>query len=246
MDKALFISMSGAKETRLSQRAHMNNLANVNTDGFRADMAQQRAMSVFGDGFPSRAYAMSERPATDFAPGPLITTGRDLDVAVNGVGWIAVQAPDGGEAYTRTASLEVNPLGQLLTADGRQVLGNNGPIALPPFQKMDIDKDGTISIIPQGQTPELVVVADRIKLVSPDETQLRKGLDGLVRRGDGGVEPANAAITLTPGVLEASNVNPVVEMVSVIDAARQYDMNVRMMREMSEVETAASRLLQVG
>ena len=146
MDKMLYVSMSGASQNTLAQRAHANNLANISTTGFRRDYEQARSMPVFGDTFPARVYAMSERPGTDFTPGSMQETGRDLDIAIGGQGWIAVQSGNGSEAYVRTASLQVDALGQLRTGDGLPVIGNSGPIAIPPEQKVEIGADGTISI----------------------------------------------------------------------------------------------------
>nr|MBP8191019.1 flagellar basal body rod protein FlgF [Aquabacterium sp.] len=155
MDKMLYVSMTGAHNNTLAQRAHANNLANITTNGFRRDFEQARSMPIFGDSYPSRVYAMSERPGTDFTPGSLQETGRDLDVAVGGKGWLAVQAPDGSEAYVRTASLNVDALGVLRTGNGLPVMGNAGPIAVPPEQKIEIGKDGTISIRALGEAPNV-------------------------------------------------------------------------------------------
>src|SRR5690554_2535867 len=148
MDKALYIAMTGAKHNMLAQASRANNMANINTTGFRADFAQARSMGVYyGDGMPTRAYALTESPATDFTQGPVVQTGRDLDVAVNGEGFIAVQAPDGGQAFTRAGDLKLDAAGILRTGAGRPGLGNNGPIALPPFGHWGFGRAGTISIV---------------------------------------------------------------------------------------------------
>ena len=143
--------MTGASQNTKALQAHANNLANVTTSGFRRDFEQARSMPVFGDGLPARAYAMTERPGTDFTPGSLQETGNDLDIAVKGDAWIAVQAPDGAEAYVRTASMTIDALGVLRTATGLPVMGNAGPIAVPPEQKVEIGQDGTISIRALGE-----------------------------------------------------------------------------------------------
>ncbi|WP_156494879.1 flagellar basal body rod protein FlgF, partial [Oleiphilus sp. HI0128] len=150
MDKALYIAMSGAKQNMLAQRAHANNLANINTTAFKEDFAQARAMPVFGEHHPSRAYALTERPGTNFEAGPLNQTGNPLDVAVKGDGWIAVQAADGSEAYTRAGDLQVDVNGQLRAGIGLPVLGNGGPIVLPPSATVEIGADGTVSVLPLG------------------------------------------------------------------------------------------------
>ena len=162
MDKMLYVAMTGASQNARAQQAHANNLANISTTGFRRDFEQARSMQVFGDSYPARVYAMSERPGTDFTAGALQETGRDLDVAIEGEGWVAVQAPDGNEAYVRTGSLNIDALGMLRTADGMPVLGNGGPIAIPPEEKLDIGHDGTISIRALGEDPNVVVTVDRL------------------------------------------------------------------------------------
>lgn len=246
MDKALYIAMSGAKQNMLSQTAHANNLANVNTHGFKADFAQARSMPVFyGPGHPSRAFAMSERPATDFQPGPMIETGRDLDLAIEGGGFIAVQAPNGEEAYTRVGSLYVDNLGMVKTGNGLPVLGNGGPIALPPAAKIEIAIDGSITVVPLEQGVEAVVVADRIKLVNPPLEDLHKAEDGLFHRMNVEDEVvADAGIRVTSGFLEGSNVNAVHELTSVMELSRQYEMQVKIMQAAKEESESSARLLQ--
>ncbi len=246
MDRSLFVAMSGAKETLQAQSSVSNNLANVNTTGFKADMEQFRSMPVFGPGFPTRVYALNERPATDFDPGPIQTTGRELDVAVKGDGWIAVQAPDGSEAYTRRGDLRVTPEGLLQTGNGLPILGENGPIAIPPAQKIDIAGDGTITIVPLGEKPDVTAVVDRIKLVRAEARQLEKGPDGLVRLKNGQTAEADADVTLISGALERSNVNSVAALVDLIELARRYELQVKMMKTAEEDADATSQLLRMG
>lgn len=247
MDKALYIAMTGAKNNTLSQAVHANNLANVNTHGFRRDFEQARAMPVYyGDGHPTRAYAMTERPATDYQQGPMIQTGRDLDIAVSGRGWIAVQAPDGSEAYTRAGDLQIDTLGILRTGNGLPVLGNGGPVAVPELETIEIGNDGTITIRGLGQGPETLSSIDRIKLVRPDEQELVKGEDGLIHKRDGLPEPANAEVTLVSGFVEGSNVNAVDALTQMLALNRQYEMQVKMMSDLERNSEAASRLLQIS
>ncbi len=248
MDKALYIAMTGGKHIALAQSIHANNMANANTTGFRADFEQARAMGVYGGaGFESRAYALTENPGTDFAYGSLNQTGNDLDVALDGPGWIAVRGADGKEAYTRAGSLQVNALGQLLTADGHAVLGDTGPITLPPLEKVQIGFDGTISIREQGQAPNALSQLGRIKLVNPDNAQLQKGEDGLMY-----LKPGMAAlktddnVRVRSGFVEGSNVNVVDEFTSVMALARQFDMHMKMMRTTEDDSAAATKLLQVS
>ena len=246
MDKLLYVAMTGAHNNTLAQRAHANNLANVSTSGFRRDFEQARSMQLFGDGYPARVYAMSERPATDFRPGSLQETGRDLDVAVGGKGWIAVQAPDGSEAYVRTASLNIDALGVLRTGNGLPVMGNAGPIAVPPEQKVEIGQDGTISIRALGEDPNVLAEVDRIKLVNPDPKSLEKGSDGLIRVKGQAEVPADATVQVTSGFLESSNVNAVEEMTAILSLSRQFELQVKMMRTAEDNASSMARVLQIS
>ncbi len=246
MDKMLYVSMTGAQNNTLALRAHANNLANVSTSGFRRDFEQARSMPLFGETYPARVFAMSERPATDFRPGALQETGRDMDVAIGGKGWIAVQAPDGSEAYVRTASLNIDALGMLRTGNGLPVMGNAGPIAVPPEQKVEIGQDGTISIRALGENPNVLAEVDRIKLVNPDPKSLEKGTDGLIRvKGQPEVE-ADATVQVTSGFLEASNVNAVEEMTAILSLSRQFELSVKMMRTAEDNSSAMARVLQIS
>jgi len=245
MDKAMYLGMSGAVQNMNAQTIHSNNLANATTAGFKADLAQARSMQVFGDGMPSRVYAMTETPGTNFDFGPMMETGNDLDVAVSGDGWIAVQTNDGSEAYTRAGELKVNTFGELLTGSGLPVLGNAGPIAIPPNEKIAVGRDGTISIREQGQGAENITAFDRIKLVNPDIAELEKGPDGLMRRRDGVQELADGEVHLISGFVEGSNVNVVSAMVDMISLTRNYEMNIKIIQSAQENSEASARLLQV-
>ena len=246
MDRMLYIAMSGAKETMHSQSTTSNNLANASTSGFLADLQQFRSMPVFGPGQATRVYAMSERPATDFAPGAKMMTERDLDVAVSGDGWFAVQSKDGNEAYTRRGDLQIDANGLVTTGNGLPLLGDGGPIAIPPAEKVTIGSDGTISIVPEGGDPTQLAVIDRIKMVAPHFDQMRKGQDGLMRLESGEPAEADAAQRLVQGFLESSNVNAVNEMVNMIELQRRYEMQVRMMKTADEMASGAASLLRSG
>ncbi|GGK72617.1 flagellar basal body rod protein FlgF [Amphritea balenae] len=246
MDKVLYLAMSGARENMRSQQAHANNLANATTTGFKADFAQARAMRVMGEGHESRVYAMAERPATNTASGTLMQTGRSLDVAVDGDGWIAVMNANGEEAYTRQGELQVNQFNQLVTGSGVRVMGNGGiPITLPPFEKLDIAGDGTITIKPLGEGAADLAILDQIKLVKTEPGELFKSTDGLMHTGNNQpLLPAND-VKLQSGFLESSNVNSISELTSVIDLARQFEMHVKMMKTAEENSSAAARILQL-
>ena len=244
MDKALFIAMSGAKQNMLAQSAHANNLANVNTTGFKEDFTQARSMPIFGEGLPTRAYSMTENPGTNFESGPLIQTGNSLDIAVKGEGWIAIQAEDGTEAYTRAGDLKVDVNGQLRTGRGSPVLGNGGPIVLPPAATVEIGADGTISIRAIGSEANALTVLDRIKLVKPELSNVFKDADGLMRLQDGSNAPLDATIKVASGTLESSNVNAVSALVNMIELQRKYEMQVKMMKSADDNSAASARLLQ--
>ena len=246
MDKVLYLAMSGARENMRSQQAHANNLANATTTGFKADFAQARAMQVYGEGYESRVYAMAERSGTNNASGTLIQTGRSLDVAVDGEGWIAVLDGNGNEAYTRAGELQVNEFNQLIANGGVPVMGNGGiPITLPPFEQLDIGGDGTITIRPLGEGAQELAILDRIKLVRAEPSELFKGADGLMHSGKNQpLLPAND-VKLRSGFVESSNVNSISELTSVIDLARQFEMHVKMMKTAEENSSAAARILQL-
>lgn len=245
MDRLLYISMSGAKQTMLAQTVNANNLANVNTTGFRADLAAFESLPVNGPGYASRAYAQSQGLGANFATGSLLTTGRDLDVAVRGDGYIAVLAPDGTEAYTRAGDLHINPGGQLVNGAGHPVLGSGGPLAIPPYEKLDVGSDGTISIRPVGQEAAALATVDRIKLVAAPAEALEKGADGLLRPANGQPLQPNASVQIVSGALESSNVNAVDAMVNMISLSRHFEMQVKTMKSAEENDRRGDELLRI-
>ena len=247
MDRMLYLAMSTAKQTMHAQAANSNNLANVSTTGFRADLEQFRSMPVFGDGMPSRVYAMAERHAIDLNQGPLQTTGRDLDIAIQGEGWIAVQGNDGNEAYTRAGDLHIDDTGLLTTGRGHIVLNEDGgPIIIPPSEQIVIGVDGTISVRPIGQDANLLAEIARIKLVNPDPVELTKGEDGLVRLFEGGDSPADAQVQIASGTLEGSNVNVVEAMVKMIELQRHFELQLKMMDTAKENAQVADKMLSMS
>ena len=246
MDKLLYVSMTGARENMRAQQVHANNLTNATTTGFKADMEQARAMRVLGDGYESRVYSMSERPATDVSSGTLISTGRNLDVAVAGDGWIAVVGPNGQEAYTRSGNLQINAANQLVTGSGLPVLGAGGaPIVIPPAEQVEITNDGGISIRPMGEPASELARIDQIKLVNPDQP-LFKGQDGLMHADNFQPLDADPNVGLRSGYLEASNVNAVGEMTSIINLSRQFEVQVKLMKTAEENSSAAANILQLS
>lgn len=242
----IYLAMSAARQMMNGQAAAAHNLANANTTGFKADYAAYRAMPLFGDGHPSRVFALQERPGIDFSSGALEATGNELDIALMGEGFIAVQAPDGSEAYTRAGALELDAVGRLTTAQGYPVLGNGGPIALPPAEKVQIGADGTISVRPLGQAANTLAQVERIRLVKPESNGLIKGEDGLFRTRDGAPAPVDASVHLTSGTLERSNVNPVGEMIHMIETARRYELAVKAMQSAEQNDAEGARLLRLN
>lgn len=248
MDRALYIAMSGAKQNTLGQTAEANNLANVSTTGFRRDFEQARSMPVFGDYYPTRAYAMEERPASDFNPGTLIHTGRDLDIGIDNQGWIAVQDANGEEAYTRRGDLTVDALGRLVNGDGLQVMGLAGPLVVPPYEKIEIARDGTISIQALGDEAAAIADIEQLKLVLPDQSQMEKGEDGLFRlrqQEPGDVQPFDPTVRVESGHLEHSNVNAVQSLTQIMSLHRQYELQVKMMKTADENAQVTQSIMDI-
>jgi flagellar basal-body rod protein FlgF len=246
MDRMLYVAMSGAKETLIAQANNSNNLANVNTPGFMEDFNQFRSMPVFGTGYPTRVYALDERPDINFDKGSFQATGNALDLAINGEGYFAVQAPDGSEAYTRRADLKVDANGLVTNGQGLPLIGNGGPIALPPFENLEIAPDGTITILPEGATPDSLAIIDRIKMVNPGTAELYKDENGLLRLKAGGEADANAGTQLVSGVIESSNVNVADALVNMIELSRKFEMQVKLMKTSEEMDTASSSLMKMS
>ena len=246
MDRLIYTSMTGANHTLNQQATVAHNLANASTTGFRSETNAFRAVPIFGDGLPTRAFVVDTTTGADFASGPLETTGRDLDVAVRGSGWITVQLDNGEEAYTRNGSLQVSPNGLLLTHNGLKVKGAAGGfITVPPDSRITIGVDGTVSTVPLNALPNTVATVGRIKLVDPADGDLVKGNDGLFRLKDGKEAPAEARVRLIDGTLEGSNVNVVNEMVSMIALARQFDMQMKMLDNAEKNAQQASQIMLV-
>ncbi|HAO31666.1 MAG TPA: flagellar basal-body rod protein FlgF [Candidatus Competibacter sp.] len=246
MDRLLYVSMTGARETLRAQALVSQNLANANTTGFRQDVADFRSMPVFGDqGLPTRAYAMAERSGTDLRLGHVMTTGRELDVAVQGEGWIAVQGADGKEAYTRAGDLQVNANGLLTTMEGQPVLGNGGPISIPPAEKIEIGASGAISIRPIGEGSTNLAEIDRIKLVKPAAGALYKDESGLMRPRDGQPLAPDAAVRVLGGALESSNVNAAEALVNMIESSRRFEVQIKMMKVAEDNSSATNQLLRL-
>ena len=246
MDRLLYIAMSGAKENMNGISLRANNLANTGTVGFKADFEQARSMQAFGAGLPTRVFSMTESPGQNFDSGAMIITERELDIAIQGDGWFAVQDKEGNEAYTRAGNLQLTPAGMLVTASGLPVMGDDGPIQLPvPLAKMEIGIDGTVSARAQGAPADVLVQVGRIKLVKPELVDVVKGNDGLFRRKDGEVAEASADVALLHGAYEGSNVNAIGEMTSMISLQRQFELQVKMMKQAEKMDQQQNQLLRI-
>jgi flagellar basal-body rod protein FlgF len=246
MDRLLYVAMTGAKQLMQAQALVAHNLANVATTGFRADLARFEARPIEGPGLPSRVNTVASGVGFDRSQGSLVQTGATLDVAIDGPGWLAVQARDGTEAYSRGGSLKVNAVGLLETDRGDLVLGDNGPIAVPPYTAIAMAPDGTISIVPEGQGPETMAEVGRLKLVDPETQRLEKRADGLLRVNDDIEVEADAGVRVASGFIETSNVNVASALVDMIEYARQYDLAVRMMQTADENATRAANLASIS
>lgn len=236
MHELLLSITNSAKQTMQAQAINAHNLANAGTEGFKAEIAYYSAQSGTSD--------VASSP--DLSPGIVRTTGRDLDVSINGEGWMAVMAEDGTEAYSRRGDLQVDAFGQLSNGAGQPIMGNNGPIALPPFGSLEIGSDGTISILPLGQTPNTLAVVDRIKLVRLDSNEVQRGVDGLIRLPDGFAVDADASVGVLSGMLEGSNVNIVGEMVKMIDLARRFESEIKLMQSAKENSAALAKIMSMN
>ena len=246
MDKFAYLAMNGARQAMLAQQANANNLANLNTTGFKATLDHFQAKPVYGPGNPDRVYTLDTEDGANFAQGAVLSTGRELDVAINGDGWFAVQSPDGSEAYSRRGDFRTDPSGLLLNGANQIVLGDGGPITVPQFESLVIGRDGTISVRAAGQSANTLVAIDRLRLVNPPNTNLQRGEDGLFRTRDGLPAQADASVSVTGGALEGSNVNAVDAMVRMMEYARHYESQVKLMNLASENDAASAQLMKMN
>ncbi|MFC5476017.1 flagellar basal body rod protein FlgF [Paraherbaspirillum soli] len=246
MDRMIYVAMSGAKQAMEQQASVANNMANVSTPGFRAQLNNFRAVPVVGDEAATRAFVVASTPGADLHTGPITETGRPMDVAVRGDGWLTVQTADGNEAYTRVGSLQVGADGQLMTMDRLPVVGDSGPMAVPPGASVMISTDGLVSAIGSGDPVTNVAQVGRLKLVNPAVADLQRGDDGLFRMKAGATAPdADPAVTLQTGAVEGSNVNPISAMVEMIANGRSFEMQMKAVKTADEDAQRANSLLSL-
>lgn len=242
MDRLIYLAMTGAQQLLQQQAVSAHNLSNASTTGFKAETTAFRMAPVSGPGLPTRAYALESTPGADLTPGTVQSTGRDLDMAIEGPGFFAVEAKDGTEAYTRAGSFDVSPDGELTTRTGLTVLGEGGPINVPPDTKVSIGRDGTVSGTQYGQS-QVTNILGRLKLVNPAAADVQKGQDGLFRLRSGQPADADDTVTVTAGALEGSNVNAVSAMVDMINLARNFEMQMKLLNNADGNEQRANSLL---
>ncbi|MBT1450797.1 flagellar basal-body rod protein FlgF [Glaciecola sp. XM2] len=246
MDKLLYIAASGANQDLMATSLRANNLANAQTNGFKAQLEQARAMPAFGEGLPSRVFSMTESPTNDYESGPMITTDRPLDVAVQGNGWFSVQTPEGEEALTRNGNFTMSADGALQDSKGNLVMGQAGPIFLPiPIQNITIGNDGRISTRLQGAPESAIEEVGRLKLANPELDQIKRRTDGLFDLKDGGFIEQDLNVSVRSGMLEGSNVNAVDEMVQMISLQRHYEMQVKLMNKADQLSMRGNMLLRI-
>lgn len=246
MDKLIYVAMSGAREAMRAQATTSHNLANISTTGFRALRNVLDSAPIPGAGLPTRVNTVRQPELWNTRQGQSQATGRDLDVAIQGEGWLVVQDAEGNDAYTRNGNLRVNANGILETSAGQPVRGNGGPVSLPPYEKLFIGDDGQVSIIPQGQTAETLVQVDRLRMVNPPATELVRSGDGLFNLRDGSTAAPDPSVRIASGQLESSNVNPAEALAEMIEMSRHYEMQVRAMNTADELDAASARLIRMN
>lgn len=243
MDRGLYVSMTGAKQIMQAQAVNNHNIANLSTIGFRADTVAFDAEPVYGPGYATRVNSVAGDSGTNFSSGVMESTGRPLDIAVNGKGFIAVRGSDGKEAYTRAGDLQLTPQGAVVTAGGLAVLSESGPLVIPPSTQVSIGGDGTVSVLPQGSAPLAVTQVDKIKLVNPKPADLVKSADGLLRLKAGAQAKTDDTVRITSGMLESSNVNAAQSLINMIELQRLYEFQIKGMTSADQNEQSAERLM---
>lgn len=240
MDSLLFTATSGASRVLKAQHVRSNNLSNADTAGFRADMERVQSVQVQGAGFDGRTMVVTNSASTRFDAGDLIKTGRPLDIAIRGDGFLAVETPGGEEAYTRAGNIKVDTFGAM-SINGFPLLGENGPLVLPDYQKVEISERGRVSVTPPGGGAEMEV--GTLKMVNPPQGQLQKESDSLLHNVDGGAFPVDETVQIAPKHLEGSNVSAIDELLSVMSLTRNFEMQVRMMKTAETLAQAGNKLM---
>ncbi|SBV34674.1 Flagellar basal-body rod FlgF [uncultured Sphingopyxis sp.] len=245
MDRLIYTSLTAMRGSMSRQTAIANNLANAQTPGFRADIANAQSLWLDGSGLDARAMASEEVFGADMRAGTVTQTGRDLDIAMQGDALLVVQAPDGEEAYTRRGDLQISPSGLLTTGDGHPVQGGQGPVTIPPADAISIDQEGRVWVVPQGGDPENPQEVDRLRLATPAGSEIAKGLDGLFRVKGGGILPDDPEARLLTRSIEGSNVTATSALVEMIEASRSWDTQLKMISDVRDMDSATANLMQL-
>ncbi len=243
MDRGLYVGMTGAKQIMQAQAVNNHNIANADTTGFRADTASFVSEPIYGPGYASRVNAVAADAGVDYSTGVVTSTGRPLDIAINGKGFIAVQGADGKEAYTRAGNLRMSESGAVTTITGLPVMTESGPLNIPQSTQVTIGSDGTVSVVPLGLSPSAQTQVDRIKLVNPATADLQKGADGLLYLKNGGKAKTDETVTISSGELESSNVNAAQSLVSMIELQRLYEFQIKSINSVDSDEQSAERMM---
>ncbi|KTD32101.1 flagellar basal body rod protein FlgF [Legionella moravica] len=248
MEPILYNAVNGGRSDFKRQELIANNLANINTPGFKADLYQAQTMYMSdANGVNEKSgqsFVVQAPNGIDLTPGEIITTGRDLDVAIDGDGWMAVRDGQGNEAYTRGGSLRLDVNRQLITASGKVVMGDGGPISIPPAKSIEIGNDGTITIIPLEGDVKSLAILDRIKLVKLDRTNIVKNDEGLMQLKQGGIAKADSTVKVINGAIEGSNVKAIDQMVGMISAGREFDAQMKILSTVDDNGQKLAQLLQ--
>jgi flagellar basal-body rod protein FlgF len=246
MDRLIYTSLTAMRGAMSRQASIAHNLANANTTGFRADLADAQTLWLNSEQFNTRAFSSEEVQAADMTPGTVTSTGRDLDIALSGDSMLAVQAKNGDIAYTRRGDLMLSASGLLITGDGLSVQASQGPLTLPPSDSVYIDEQGRVWIVPAGGDPTQPQQVDQLQLVSPTGSDVVKGIDGLFRVRDGGSLPSDPDARVTTRSLESSNVNATVALVEMIEASRSWDTQLKMLNNARDMDAATTDLMSLS
>ncbi len=246
MDHMIYTAMTGAKHILEQQATTSHNLANVNSTGFRAQVDAFRAVPVVSDALPTKTFVVDSTIGANFQPGIIQQTSRSLDVAIQNEGWLVVQRDNGSEGYTRNGSLKVSENGVLQTENGKTIMGDGGPISIPPDVTITIAKDGTVSAVNNTTLPGPSNILGRLKLVNPNEKNLVRGEDGLFQNANGQPSDADSNVSVISGALEGSNVNVVESMVDMISLARQFDLQMKLVKEAENNDSKATQILSMS
>lgn len=245
MDRVIYTSLTAMRGSMARQTAIANNLANAQTPGFRGDLAEAQALWLHGTGLDARAVTSEEVIGADMQPGTIMSTGRDLDIALQGDAMLVVQAPNGEESYTRRGDLKLASSGLLTTGDGHPVQGTQGPVTIPPADAIRVDEEGRVWIVPAGGDPENPQQIDRLRLAGTLGSDIVKGLDGLFRVRGGGILPDDPEARVVTRSLEGSNVSATTALVSMIEASKAWDSQLKLISDAREMDSATANLMQL-